>query len=201
MKYYRLKRLNGSKWCCGVFQSKFSRIFKNCLMQKTILSAIIVFGFIAFSLVSSSKLTPLSATETIQLPTPSPAPVVSLPQISPTPTPSSAPTSTTTPTPTPLPTKVAGRFRDGSYDGETADAFYGNVKVRAIISGGKLTDVQILETPTERDRSIEINSRAMPILRQEAIRAQSGSVDTVSGATYSSEAFIQSLTSALNKAS
>ena len=56
-------------------------------------------------------------------------------------------------------------YKDGQYDGRIADAYYGNVQVRAIIQGGKLTDVQFLSYPNDRNQSIEINSYALPILK------------------------------------
>jgi uncharacterized protein with FMN-binding domain len=105
------------------------------------------------------------------------------------------------PTSTPLPTRaVAGAFKDGSYTGTEADAFYGYLQVQAVITGGKLTDVVFLRFPNDRDRSIFINQQALPYLKQEAITAQSASVNIVSGATDSSEAFRQSLSSALAQA-
>lgn len=95
---------------------------------------------------------------------------------------------------------MMGRYKDGTYTGSVADAFYGNIQVKAVISGGRIADVIFLQYPNDRSTSIEINSQAMPILRQEAIQAQSAKVDGVSGATDSSMAFIQSLGSALQQA-
>lgn len=91
-------------------------------------------------------------------------------------------------------------FKDGTYSGNPEDAFYGTIQVQATIAGGKLTDVQFLQYPNDRARSIAINSVAMPNLKQEAIQTQSATVDVVSGATDSSNAFVQSLASALSKA-
>ncbi len=93
-----------------------------------------------------------------------------------------------------------GAYKDGQYTGSIADAFYGNVQVKVTISGGKITDVQFLDYPHDRGTSIEINSQAMPYLKQEAIAAQSASVDIVSGATQTSGAFQISLASALAQA-
>ena len=109
-----------------------------------------------------------------------------------------APTTGATTTTT---TTVANAlYKDGQYDGRIADAYYGNVQVRAIIQGGKLTDVQFLSYPNGRNQSIEINSYALPILKSEAIKVQSAKVNIVSGATNSSNAFINSLSSALGQA-
>ena len=91
-------------------------------------------------------------------------------------------------------------YKDGQYDGNIADAYYGNVQVRAIIQGGKLTNVQFLSYPNDRNHSIQVNSYAMPMLKSEAIKAQSAQVDIVSGATNTSNAFINSLSSALSQA-
>ncbi len=130
----------------------------------------------------------------------SPAPVAET--SIPAPTPISAPTPVPTPTPVkvPTPTKPAGQYKDGVYTGVSANAYYGNIQVRATISGGKLTDVQFLDYPQDRGTSVRINSQAMPYLRQEAIQAQSANVNTVSGASDSSGAFRQSLASALEQA-
>ncbi len=95
---------------------------------------------------------------------------------------------------------TTGSFKDGTYVGNSADAYYGNIQVQATISNGKLVDVQFLKYPNDRGTSIEINSAAMPILKQEAIQAQSANVGAVSGATDTSMAFVQSLSSALVKA-
>lgn len=91
-------------------------------------------------------------------------------------------------------------YKDGEYTGISADAFYGFIQVKAVIQNGKLTDVQFLQYPNDRNRSIEINSMAMPYLKQEAIVAQSANVDIVTGATDTTKAFIESLSSALGKA-
>src|ERR1035437_9440767 len=93
-----------------------------------------------------------------------------------------------------------GQYKNGTYTGVSADAYYGNIQVQATISGGKLTDVQFLDHPQDRGTSIRINDYAMPILRSEAIQAQSANVNTISGATDSSGAFKQSLQSALSLA-
>lgn len=91
-------------------------------------------------------------------------------------------------------------YKNGVYVGDITDAYYGNVQVQATISGGQITDIQFLSYPNDRQRSIMINSMAMPILKSEAIQSQNANVDTVSGATDTSQAFIASLTSALTKA-
>lgn len=92
------------------------------------------------------------------------------------------------------------KYKDGAYTGSVADAQWGYIQVKAVISGGKITDVQFLQYPNDRNRSIEINSYADPQLTQEAIQAQSAQVDVITGATDSSQAFMQSLGDALTQA-
>ncbi|MET2829900.1 FMN-binding protein [Mesorhizobium shangrilense] len=101
-----------------------------------------------------------------------------------------------------LATKPAGHgFADGTYTGPVADAYYGLIQIQASIQGGRLTALKILKYPNDRRTSISINRQALPMLRDEAISAQSANVDIISGATLTSRAFIQSLGGALKKAS
>jgi uncharacterized protein with FMN-binding domain len=118
------------------------------------------------------------------------------------PTPKTTQTSPSTQPPTAASsgTTAAATYKNGQYTGSTEDAFYGLVRVMAVISGGRLTEVRFLQYPNDRSTSVQINSQAMPYLQQEAIKAQSAKVDIVSGATYTSQAFIQSLKTALNSA-
>jgi uncharacterized protein with FMN-binding domain len=84
-------------------------------------------------------------------------------------------------------------------DGDSVDTRYGPVQVQVTVSGGKITDVQPLAVPYDNGRSQEINDYAVPILHQEIIDAQSAQIDTVSGATYTSGGYHDSLQSALDK--
>jgi len=97
-------------------------------------------------------------------------------------------------------TSTTGTYKDGTYTGTTEDAYYGKVQVQARISGGKITDVTFLQYPNTHSTSVYINRQAMPYLQQETIKAQSASVNVVSGATYTSQAFIKSLSNALSQA-
>jgi uncharacterized protein with FMN-binding domain len=102
---------------------------------------------------------------------------------------------------TPPPLTSSGSYKNGTFTGDSADASYGNVQVAAIISGGKLVDVTVLQYPNSHDTSVAINQQALPMLKQEAIQAQDpNNIQIISGATFTSQAFIQSLTTALNKA-
>jgi uncharacterized protein with FMN-binding domain len=109
--------------------------------------------------------------------------------------------STIPPTATSIPTVVqTGAYKDGTYDGSIANAFYGKVQVAAVIQNGKLSDVQLLQYPNDSGHSTEVSNSALPTLEQEAIQSQSANVDIVSGATQTSQAFQQSLITALNQA-
>ncbi|HEY5220615.1 MAG TPA: FMN-binding protein [Candidatus Paceibacterota bacterium] len=91
-------------------------------------------------------------------------------------------------------------YKDGTYTGSVANAFYGNVQVQTTIQGGSITNVAFLQYPDTHSTSVQINDQAMQYLQREAIQAQSASVNIVSGATDTSEAFQQSLASALTQA-
>ena len=93
-----------------------------------------------------------------------------------------------------------GSYKDGSYIGKVADAYFGNVQVKTIIKSGRIADVQFLQYPSDRSTSVQINTQAMPYLKSEAIQAQNAKVDIVSGATQTSQAFRESLASALVQA-
>ena len=95
---------------------------------------------------------------------------------------------------------ATGKYTDGTYVGATEDAYYGSVQVSVTISGGKISDVKFLQYPNTHYTSVIINQQAMPYLKQEAIQSQSSNVQLISGATFTSQAFVQSLQSALNKA-
>ncbi len=98
--------------------------------------------------------------------------------------------------------KVATQgYADGVYTGPPADAYYGIIQIQALVQGGQLTALKVLKYPSDRRTSININRQALPMLRDEAISAQSANVDIISGATLTSRAFIQSLRGALKKAS
>ncbi len=103
-------------------------------------------------------------------------------------------------TPSSMPNNSPSLYKDGSYTGSVEDAFYGYIQVQAVITGGRLNDVIFLQYPNDNGTSRFINQQAMPILKSEAIRAQSANVDLVSGASDSSPAFVRSLGSALSKA-
>ncbi len=160
-------------------------------MKKFTLAIIIIGSFIIFSLVynhtNSVAVTPSNPGITEPSSNPSAA------------TPTVSGSSGSTPNPGSTPAQGA-LYKDGTYTGSVDDAQWGNVQVQAVIQNGKIANVVFLQYPDDRSRSIEINSYADPQLVSEAIQAQSANVDIVSGATDSSDAFIQSLTDALSQA-
>ncbi|GHE02181.1 FMN-binding protein [Streptomyces alanosinicus] len=88
----------------------------------------------------------------------------------------------------------------GTTTGDTVQTRWGPVQVRVTVRGGRLTDVTAVRYPRDNPRDQEINSYALPQLRREALAAQSAAIDTVSGATYTSTGYRQSLQSALDSA-
>jgi uncharacterized protein with FMN-binding domain len=113
--------------------------------------------------------------------------------------PTAQPTAQTQAQAQPSPT-ASGQYRDGQYTGPQVDAYYGWVQVQAIVVHGQISDVKFLQYPNHRRTSQEINNQAMPWLTQEAIQVQNANVDIISGATLTSQAFVQSLQSALQSA-
>lgn len=92
------------------------------------------------------------------------------------------------------------RYADGIHTGPVADAYYGPIQIQAIVQGGRLVGLKVLQYPSDRQTSVLINRQALPMLRDEAVSAQSAKVDIISGATLTSKAFIRSLDGALSKA-
>jgi uncharacterized protein with FMN-binding domain len=88
----------------------------------------------------------------------------------------------------------------GSYDGTVAQTRWGPVQVRIIVQNGQITDVQALQVPAGNARDQEIDNRAVPVLRREALAAQSADIDTVSGATVTSDGYRRSLQAAIDNA-
>ncbi|MGN6205401.1 FMN-binding protein [Humibacter sp.] len=91
-------------------------------------------------------------------------------------------------------------LKDGTFTGQSVDTRYGPVQVRVTVSGGKITQVDVPTYPTESFRDQEINQQAVPQLVSETLSAQSAKIDMVSGATFTSDGYEQSLQSALDQA-
>jgi uncharacterized protein with FMN-binding domain len=98
--------------------------------------------------------------------------------------------------PTPTTALPAGR----TYDGQLVTYLYGDIKVAVTLDGRRIVSVAVPLNTAADERSATINSEAVPILVQEALAAQGVNFDVVSGATFTSDAFAQSLQSALSGA-
>lgn len=103
-----------------------------------------------------------------------------------------------TPAPTPAANAPSGPSR--VVTGQTVDTMFGEVQVRVTVAGKRIMDVQPVQLPYDRARSAYISQVAGPMLRSEAIQAQSANIDVISGATYTSIAYGRSLQSALQQA-
>jgi uncharacterized protein with FMN-binding domain len=110
-------------------------------------------------------------------------------------------TRTSPPVATPAPT--AGQSttvpRTRTVTGDPSDNRYGTVQVQVTLQGSQIMDVVALQMPDSHQRSVEISQQAEPILRQEALQAQSAQIDIVSGATFTSQSYVQSLQAALDR--
>src|SRR5476651_1351703 len=117
-------------------------------MKKVILSLGVILVFIAYSIHEKNEMA------NVHVGTASPA--------------SNTPANPTTTTGgSSSPQKTTAGYKDGTYTGDSADAYYGNIQVQAVIQNGKITDVQFLQYPNDRGTSVEINTQAMPLLKQE----------------------------------
>ncbi len=117
-------------------------------------------------------------------------------------TPSTTPSATSTPTASPSASSSSSSSSTASRKivGATEDTPFGPMQAEIIVTGSKITDVKLLQETNMGGRSVEISNYAVPILRQEVLKAQSANVDTVGGATYSSEGYLASVQSAIDKA-
>jgi uncharacterized protein with FMN-binding domain len=86
----------------------------------------------------------------------------------------------------------------GTYTGTIAQTPYGPVQVAVAEEGGRIVDVKALQLPTDHPQSLFISERVAPLLREEALQAQSAQINIVSGATFTSESYAESLQQALS---
>jgi uncharacterized protein with FMN-binding domain len=103
-------------------------------------------------------------------------------------------------TPTPSSTASTPASTSKTYNGTAVRTRYGTVQVAVTVVGGKITNVTFLQLTSHDGRSADINSQAGPLLLQETLSAQSSDIDTISGATYTSDGYVQSLQHALDQA-
>jgi uncharacterized protein with FMN-binding domain len=106
-----------------------------------------------------------------------------------------SPTQKAAPAPAPAPAPISGTVLGGA-----ADTPYGTVQVKVYFTGTKITNVRAVQLTDSSQHSVSISAYAAPILRQEALAKQSAQIDVVSGATYTSEGYVQSLQSAIDAA-
>jgi uncharacterized protein with FMN-binding domain len=97
-------------------------------------------------------------------------------------------------------TSGTGTAQTASVTGTSTDTRWGPVQVQITVANGEITDVTVVEYPTGNSKDRQINARALPVLVQETLDAQSADIDMVSGATVTSEGYIGSLQSALDEA-
>lgn len=153
----------------------------------------------AFSSTPTTVVTTSQAKIPVKVPPPVPVSAAQPPP-EPPPMPASA-----IPPPPPIassatPVQQQGPYKNGTYVSPSVDAYFGNVQIQVTIQNGLIADVAFLDYPQDRGNSVHINTRAMPILKTEAIRAQSAPVDIVSGATAMSDAFNTALRSVIAQA-
>jgi uncharacterized protein with FMN-binding domain len=140
---------------------------------------------------AGATLVPGSTTPATAAP-PDPGPTAQTPTTQTGPT--QTPTTQTRPTQTPT---TGGATR--TLTGDPVDNRYGTVQVQVTLQGNTITGVTLLQMPDSHQRSAEISQQAQPLLLQEVLQAQSAQIDIVSGATYTSQSYAQSLQSALDK--
>ncbi|MFB7126360.1 FMN-binding protein [Kitasatospora sp. NPDC056273] len=107
------------------------------------------------------------------------------------------------PSEAPAPSSSASAAATGAtrkVSGDTVNTRYGPVQVQVTLAGSRITAVDVVKYPNSERRDREINSSALPVLNQEALSAQSAAIDVVSGATYTSDGYVRSLQSALDRA-
>ncbi len=88
----------------------------------------------------------------------------------------------------------------GTYAGSVVQTRFGSVQVQITVQAGKITDVTALQLTDAERKSVQISNRAAPLLRAEVLKAQSADVQTISGATVTSDAYLNSLQAALDAA-
>jgi Uncharacterized protein conserved in bacteria len=100
-------------------------------------------------------------------------------------------------TPVPPQPTAPSAGQSGTYTGDAIDTPYGTVQIALVVQAGKIVDVTELQMPFDRRLSQQISAEAGPMLRQQVLRAQSADINGVSGASYTSYGYWQSLQSAL----
>jgi uncharacterized protein with FMN-binding domain len=156
---------------------------------------VIIATIIGLALLATFKTTPTGSAKKVAIGSPPHASSLPASTVPPLPRGTTSPTNTN-PAPTTTTTPPASR----TIDGQDVPNQYGDVKVRVVLNGSRIVDVQAVQLPFDHPRSAEISRQAEPYLRQEVLQAQSANIDVVSGATFTSYSYAQSLQSALDQA-
>ena len=113
---------------------------------------------------------------------------------------SSNTTDTSSQAATTAPAPATSGAKDGTFDGSVVNTRFGTVQVQAVITGGKITDVIAVKLTDAGRQSVAISQQVAPMVRSEVLTAQSAKVANISGGTYTTQAYLQSLQSALDAA-
>jgi len=89
---------------------------------------------------------------------------------------------------------------NGTFDGATSQTQFGPVQVEIVVKNNKITSANAIQYPTGNSRDVMIANYAVPTLNSAVVQAQSANISMVSGATYTSQGYLDSLQSALNQA-
>jgi uncharacterized protein with FMN-binding domain len=95
---------------------------------------------------------------------------------------------------------TSAQKQSSTVTGPTVNTQWGPVQVQLTVKGGTITDVSVLKYPNANGRDIQIANYALPILIQNTLDTQSAHIDMVSGATFTSYGYLQSLQGALDQA-
>lgn len=127
--------------------------------------------------------------------------VAAIPAISTAPTTGSASTSSATPSTSPTSSSSSSSAAKSTktITGNSVDTRWGPVQVKITVTNGKITSATAVDYPENNGRDQQINAVAIPTLEKESIGKSTANIDMVSGATYTSTGYIQSLQSALDK--
>jgi uncharacterized protein with FMN-binding domain len=97
-------------------------------------------------------------------------------------------------------TKATSTTATTTVTGSVVNTRWGPVQVRITVTNGKLVSATAIQYPNGNGRDQQINAYAIPALTKEALAAGSAKIDMISGASYTSQGYISSLQSALDKA-
>lgn len=162
-------------------------------LASTVTVVVLLFGYYTST---NSPAPESAATSRVPAPAPSAEPSTN-PAMKSSSSPSTSPSTTVAATPPPDPTSSSST---STYTGSTAQTRWGPVQVKITVTNGSITQVTVLQSPSQNPRDQEINDHALPILIKDTLAAQSAQIDMVSGATVTSGGYLQSLQAALDAA-